>query len=776
MDPNNWEKEIYFDNELGDESFNIDFKRYFLVLWKRKWLILAVTLLISLPWAYYIKKQPPVYEASCRIRFRNLASGGEYVIDDSRIIELTSRSFAEKVVAQLGLTLKMENDQLLNRLEVFKEFQTTLSPVTGEYVLRKFDDGTYTIHHVVANKEELIDRGYWQEAANNLHETKNGFSFTLNPNISALPKEIHFRIRNLRNTVKAFQANTVVRRTGGGSILLLSMTDPNPVMVAKKVNRLAEIFVNESKLLKKNAIENYKKTIEEQLKYSEQELSKTDEKLKEFRSRHKVSLNSDTQETVRNLQSVETQLSSSMKDREDLSTLLEKIRDDVGSNPDDELKYTYQQITELSTFQTNPKMGILNKQLNDLMQNYNQIAIRFSPEHEEAKKLTEQIREVRRAIKIEAINHLQDLNAKISELQAEKASLEYKLKRLPDELYQLTELERELKAKADLHAQLMTKAQLAQLTDAVETEYVDILDSAIVPDKPMNRDKKKKAVMGGAFALMLGVGLALALEFFDKAIKTVDDVKRYLKLQVLGTIPNIDFDDIHDYQDSEKIKQIDQQLVTYDYSPTPIGEAYRSLRTNLVYSKTTGRVQSLVITSAAPGDGKSFTSANIAISMAQHKSNTLLIDADLRRGVLHNTFGVPKEPGLTNYLTGMVGFQHIVNETLIPNLSLISCGSLLPNPSELLGSHQMQRFLDEARRKYDIIIFDSPPLNAATDAIVLGTQVDALVLVIRSGVTDRDVAKQKLELFKNVPVRILGVVLNGTTAEFGHEGYSYYHY
>ncbi|MDZ7264742.1 MAG: CpsD/CapB family tyrosine-protein kinase, partial [candidate division KSB1 bacterium] len=223
-------------------------------------------------------------------------------------------------------------------------------------------------------------------------------------------------------------------------------------------------------------------------------------------------------------------------------------------------------------------------------------------------------------------------------------------------------------------------------------------------------------------------------------------------------------------------KQIDQQLVTYDYSPTPVGEAYRSLRTNLVFSKSTGRIQSFVITSTAPGDGKSFTAANVAISMAQHKSNTLLIDADLRRGVLHNTFGIPKEPGFTNYLTGMISFQHIINETLIPNLSMISCGSLLPNPSELLGSHQMKRFLDEAKRKFDIIIFDSPPLNAATDAIVIGTQVDAVVLVIRSGVTDRNIAKQKLEMFRNVPARLIGVILNGTTAEFGHDGYSYYHY
>ena len=776
MDPNNWEKEIYFENELGDESFNFDFKRYLMVLWKRKWLILIVTILISVPWAYYLKKQPPVYEATCRIRFRNLASGSEYVIDDSRIIELTSRTFAEKVVAQLGLTLHMDDTQLIKRMEIFKEFQTTPKPVTGKYVLRWKDDGTYTIHRIIQDYEEIVDQGQLEDVIDTLHKTPNGFSFSLSPNVTNLIKEIHFSISSMRSAVKAFQANTAVRRTGGGGILMVTMTDPNPILVAKKVNRLAELFVDESKLLKRNAVENYKKTIEEQLRYSEQELAKTDQRLKEFKSRHKVSLNSETQESVRDLDQVENDLQARTKDRDDLRDLLAKIDSYTGTKPDEDLKYYFQQITELPTFQNNPKMGILHKQLVDLQQNYNQTVNTFSAQHEEAKKIAAQIGEVHRAVRVEAMNHLQDLNGRIAELRAEKATLDYKLKRLPEEQYQLTELQRELKAKEDLHAQLLTKSQLAQLTDAVETEYVDILDPAIVPDEPMVRDKKKKAMMGGAFAFMLGLGIALALEFFDKAIKTVDDVKRYLKLQVLGTIPNIDFDDIHDYQDSEKIKQIDQQLVTYDYSPTPVGEAYRSLRTNLVYSKNTGRVQTLVITSAAPGDGKSFTSANIAISMAQHKSNTLLIDADLRRGVLHNTFGVPKEPGLTNYLTGMVGLQHIVNETLIPNLSLISCGSLLPNPSELLGSHQMQRFLDEARRKYDMIIFDSPPLNAATDSIVLGTQVDALVLVIRSGVTDRDVAKQKLELFKNVPVRILGVVLNGTTAEFGHEGYSYYHY
>lgn len=244
----------------------------------------------------------------------------------------------------------------------------------------------------------------------------------------------------------------------------------------------------------------------------------------------------------------------------------------------------------------------------------------------------------------------------------------------------------------------------------------------------------------------------------------------------MGTIPLLDFSDVFDFQDSEKLKQIDQQLVTHDYSPTPIGEAYRSLRTYLLFSKEHGKIQSLVTTSTEPGDGKSFTTANLAITFAQLKTNTLLIDGDLRRGVLHNTFGLPKEPGFSNYLTRMVPLQNVLYETHIPNLTLITCGSLIPNPSELLGSQQMRKFLDEVRRKYELIIFDSPPLNAATDAVVIGTQVDAAVMVIRAGKTNREFANQKLELFANVPAKVLGVILNGTTSDMAHPGYSYYHY
>jgi capsular exopolysaccharide synthesis family protein len=270
--------------------------------------------------------------------------------------------------------------------------------------------------------------------------------------------------------------------------------------------------------------------------------------------------------------------------------------------------------------------------------------------------------------------------------------------------------------------------------------------------------------------------IVLLWEMMDRTLKTVDDVKGYLKLDVLGAIPQVAFDNVFDFQDHEKAKMIDQQLVTHDFAPTPIGEAYRSLRTSLIYNKKTGRLQTLVLTSTAPGDGKSFTAANLGITLAQQKSKTLLVDTDLRRGVQHNTFGVPKEPGFSNFLCGQVISADIINETHIPNLSMISCGALVPNPSELLGSLQMRRFLDEMRRKFDVIIFDTPPLNAATDAVVLGTQVDGVAIVVRAGKTHREVARQKLELFHNLEAKVIGVILNGTSVDLAHEGYSYYHY
>ncbi|MBD3289382.1 polysaccharide biosynthesis tyrosine autokinase [candidate division KSB1 bacterium] len=773
-------EDLYYEEDIREEEEEgIDFNRYIQIFWKRKWLILAIFVIITVPWFFYVKSLPPTYEAFCDIEFRSLEGENQNLITESRIIKLRSRSFAEKVVAQLGLTLSLDSkDQKVNRHQLFEEFHTNQNPKSGDYVFEKKNDGTYTIHLVNDERRKLIHQGSVFQGILDTVKTNAGFTFQLAPDLTNVPDKIEFRISMFKLAVQSFRSRTNVGFQGP-NILRLTMSDTDPVLVAKMVNSLAEIYVEESMSLKRSSVEDRRKIIENKLRIAEKQLAESEKKLKEFKSTHLVSIDAETDDRVSRLNESEEQLESYKKQIDALDELLGKLRLAIDSEAEkNRVKYVYRQLASLPTFDSNYKMGALKNQLLDQEDEYEQlVSSGLTKKHKKAIELEKSINNLQQEIKSEAIAHRGELKKETISLQSTISNLKYNLKqKLPEDQFTMMVLERELRANEEIYRQLKAQSQLANISEAVENEIVEILDPALVPDYPVNRDKKKKAVMGAMFALALGFGVALGLDFLDKSIKTVDDVKKYLKMNVLGTIPNIEFKDIGDHQDSEKIKQIDQQLVTYDYSPTPIGEAYRSLRTNLVFSKSAGRIQSFVITSTSPGDGKSFTAANLAISIAQQKNNTLLIDADLRRGVLHNTYGVPKEPGFTNYLTNMATFNHVVNETMIPNLSLISCGSLLPNPSELLGSNQMKRFLDEAKRKFDIVIFDSPPLNAATDAIVIGTQVDSVVVVIRSGVTNRKIAKQKLELFRNVPARVLGIILNGTSAEFGHDGYSYYHY
>jgi tyrosine-protein kinase Etk/Wzc len=370
---------------------------------------------------------------------------------------------------------------------------------------------------------------------------------------------------------------------------------------------------------------------------------------------------------------------------------------------------------------------------------------------------------------------IKELDRDIADNRKSMEENQAKLSSLPEESLRLVKLSRQRHVNEEIHDMLSKRYMEAQLSEAVASEYISIIDPAVTPRAPITGDKKKKALMGMVFAMVLGMSAALLWEVADKSIKTREDVRRYLRLPILGIIPKVKFDD-YELQDSEKAKSISSQIVTHDYSPTPVGEAYRSLRTSILFSKSIGPIHSLVIGSVSPGEGKSFTAANLAITLAQQKSKSLLIDADLRRGVLHNSFNCLKKPGLTNYLTGVVPLESVLNETYIPNLSLITCGSMIPNPSELLGSLRMQKFIEGITKRFDFVIFDTPPLLAASDAIILSTLVDGTAIVVRAGKTRREDVQRKLELFYNVKSRVVGVILNGVGVEVAHEGYTYYSY
>lgn len=214
------------------------------------------------------------------------------------------------------------------------------------------------------------------------------------------------------------------------------------------------------------------------------------------------------------------------------------------------------------------------------------------------------------------------------------------------------------------------------------------------------------------------------------------------------------------------------QLITLSDPRSPAAEAFRTLRTNIYFSSLDQTIQTLVVTSAAPGEGKSTVLANLAVAMAQGDRTTILVDADLRRPTVHEIFGLKNESGLTSlFIDKKSALNPSLQDVGVPNLQVLTSGPLPPNPAEVLGSKRMLEVIADLKTRADIILFDAPPVIAVTDATVLGTRVDGVLLVINSGHTRRESAKRAKAQLEKLNIRVVGAVLNGTSIDSAMGGY-----
>lgn len=216
-----------------------------------------------------------------------------------------------------------------------------------------------------------------------------------------------------------------------------------------------------------------------------------------------------------------------------------------------------------------------------------------------------------------------------------------------------------------------------------------------------------------------------------------------------------------------------RHLITKFNPKSPISEQYRTIRTNLQFASVDEELRSILITSSGPAEGKSSTTANLAVVYAQQGKRVLLIDADLRKPTMHYTFRLDNLRGLSNVLVGENTLEEVVNQTDVETLDVMTCGPIPPNPSELLASRKMETLLKEAKLSYDMVIFDTPPVLAVTDAQILANIVDGTVLVVRSGKTEIEASQKSKEALAPAKAKLLGVVLNGR--EKTASNYYYYY-
>lgn len=368
-----------------------------------------------------------------------------------------------------------------------------------------------------------------------------------------------------------------------------------------------------------------------------------------------------------------------------------------------------------------------------------------------------------------------------------KAIANYKTEN-PDILLKSLELQR-LKRTKEIYEKiyniLLEKAEEERIKNASTSAGIKVVDVARMPKNPVAKNESRYYLLAIIFGLLFGVGLAFLLEYNDTTIKSNEDIEKYLGIPILGTIPHIDHhkkDDIKINRRSSKSSkkttrtQYPRNLLDFSGDDSVIAEAYRSLRTNITFASPDHPVQALLLTSAGPGEGKSLTIANLAMAHAQMGKRTLLIDTDLRRPVLHHLFNLSREPGFSELFVETADYDKCIRPTGHENMSIITAGIFTPNPAELIASHRMAQHIEYFRKNFDYIFFDTPPVVAVTDSVLLGAKIDGVLLVVKSHHTDREIAQRALRQLSNVNLKVIGTVLNDIDLTQRYSSYGYYKY
>jgi capsular exopolysaccharide synthesis family protein len=382
-------------------------------------------------------------------------------------------------------------------------------------------------------------------------------------------------------------------------------------------------------------------------------------------------------------------------------------------------------------------------------------------------------------------SNVQAVDARLASLDALRTRNSAQMQKLPGVQAVEARLLQRVETARKMADQLREEYQRARISEAVEVGQVELVDLAVQPDTPIGRGALFRIFTGLIIGLMLGGGAAVLAERLNTTVRRRDDVELMLHVPGLAVIPQISTPrKLGSLGRALKLpgmtvrrdKYSSDALVTISDFGSVGAEAYRTLRTNLIFSQAIQTLRTIVVTSPSPKDGKTTTAANLAVTFAQQGMRVLIIDCDMRKARLHYLFQLPREPGFSQLLAKQATIEQVVQQTSVENLSLIAAGLLPANPSELLGSAIARSTIESLSTKYDIVILDTPPVHVAADALILGSMANGVLLVLRAGYSEREAAQQALQRLLNVGAHVVGAVLNDPDHKVPEYGAYYYYY
>lgn len=749
---------------------------YWRAIRKRLWLVISVVVLVTMLAVVYMARKPDIYQTEARVQ-----------------VDLENNS------ALLGKTpyfLGSPNDPVY--------FNTQLQILTSPGLMRRVVKTLDLEHNPDFLKGQGTKRSTWQTVLKMVGWSSNekpapvsaqADELTLSSTAPPTSPDDLKEAKRLASFVYAIQGGLKVepvRETRGGfnketRLIALSFQHTDPQVAAKVVNTVADTFVYQNLQKKNETNADTGSFLQQRIAELQRQIREEEEKLANYAKSHEIiSLDANQNTVVERLAGLNRQLLEAENDRKTAESALNAARAPGAAVA----------LVEGS----DPKQGgggADDSKLADLRQKRAQLLVDATEEAPEVKEINQQILELesqqkesrgRRSSTLltnletkyrQAVAYEDSLRKAFNQQRGETltqndAAINYRISQQGIETYK------------SMLNNLLTRSKENDVVMATKANNISIVDYAIAPDGPIGPNRMRGVMLAMLLSLGLGMGMALFLEYLDDTVHSTEEVERLLHLPALAVIPAV--------APAARRKALaaapgllqkkngqasnNPELLMNVDGRSPLAEAYRHLRTSVLLS-TAGRApKALLVTSSLPGEGKTTTAVNTALSLAQTGASVVIVDADMRRPRLRSIFGLEAQAGLSSILSSEMSEQEmiaLVDHDSASDLNILTSGPIPPNPAELLGSEQMRRLVAALQSKYTHVVIDSPPIASFTDGVLISTMVDGVLLVVHGGKSSRHVVRRSRQLLQDVGAKIFGVVLNNINLQ-AHDYYYYQRY